>query len=189
MTIDELKSYLASCNSTYDEKDIQHGTQLRCHTGEVFTVYNTGKVVPGGTQTQLTANVVELQKTKSAIPAKPKPVVLKSDVSDTAKGRDVFIVYGRDTDARDQLELILRRMGMNPVILSQLPAAGDKLIEKLESYVGQKGNVAYACVLVTPDDEGHLAGAMDQKSTVLGKTSSWSLAWCWPVSDESESPS
>jgi len=54
-------------------------------------------------------------------------------------------------------------MGMNPIILSQLPAAGDTLIEKLESYVGQNGNVAYACVLVTPDDEGYIAGAVDQK--------------------------
>jgi len=52
---------------------------------------------------------------------------------------------------------------MNPIILGQLPGAGDTLIEKLESYVGDKGTVAYACVLVTPDDEGHLAGAPDQK--------------------------
>lgn len=52
---------------------------------------------------------------------------------------------------------------MNPIILSQLPAAGDTLIEKLESYIGHKGTVAFACVLVTPDDEGYLVGSPDQK--------------------------
>ena len=34
-----------------------------------------------------------------------------------AKGPDIFIVYGHDTTARDQLELLLRRMGFNPIIL------------------------------------------------------------------------
>ena len=63
----------------------------------------------------------------------------------------VFIVYGHDTDAREQLELLLRRMKLEPVILQNLPIGGDTIIEKLEANI----DVRYACVLLTPDDEGH----------------------------------
>jgi len=64
----------------------------------------------------------------------------------------VFIVYGHDTDAREQLELLLRRLKMEPVILANLVAEGQTIIEMLEKH---RGTVKYACVLLTPDDEGH----------------------------------
>ena len=41
--------------------------------------------------------------------------------------------------ARDNLELLLRRFGLNPIILQRLPAAGDTIIEKLEQYIGKGG--------------------------------------------------
>jgi len=77
MTIDELKYYLTSCNVGFDENPIQDGSQLRCHTGEIFSVYHTGKLVPGGTASELTANVLSLQKTKPAKSAGVKPNVSK----------------------------------------------------------------------------------------------------------------
>lgn len=75
----------------------------------------------------------------------------------------VFVVYGHDIASRDQLELILRRMGLEPIILANLPAAGDTIIEKLERYLGEHGNVGFACVLLTPDDEGHKAGKVEDR--------------------------
>lgn len=74
----------------------------------------------------------------------------------------IFIVYGHDTAARDNLELLIRRMGLAPIILANLPAAGDTIIEKLERYLGEHGNVGYACVLLTPDDQGHKAGLAEE---------------------------
>ncbi len=100
------------------------------------------------------ANTVAASRAKS-----PGP----TPTSAQAVSADVFVVYGRDVPARDELELVIRRMGLNPIIMSALPAAGDTLIEKLESYLGEKGRVAYACVLITPDDEGYLAGAESEK--------------------------
>lgn len=47
-------------------------------------------------------------------------------------------------------------MGLNPIILANLPAAGDTIIEKLERYLAKAGDVGYACVLLTPDDFGHV---------------------------------
>jgi len=75
----------------------------------------------------------------------------------------VFVVYGHDLAARDALELLLRRMGLEPIVLANLPAAGDTVIEKLERYLGEHGEVGFACVLLTPDDEGHAAGRPEEK--------------------------
>jgi predicted nucleotide-binding protein len=72
---------------------------------------------------------------------------------------DVFVVYGRDHEARTELEAMLRRWGLNPLILDQLPSEGATLIEKLEKY---QQSVNFAVVLATPDDEGHIAGEPDK---------------------------
>jgi predicted nucleotide-binding protein len=77
--------------------------------------------------------------------------------------RRVFVVYGHDRQARDALELLLRRMGLDPIVLANLPAAGDTIIEKLEQYLGDRANVGFACVLLTPDDEGFRKGRQDER--------------------------
>jgi predicted nucleotide-binding protein len=44
-------------------------------------------------------------------------------------------------------------MRLEPVILQNLVGGGQTIIEKLESSL----DVRYACVLLTPDDEGYPA--------------------------------
>ncbi|MBP3507977.1 MAG: nucleotide-binding protein [Lachnospiraceae bacterium] len=46
----------------------------------------------------------------------------------------MFVVYGHDTVARTQLEALLRRWDLEPLILDQLVSAGQTIIEKLEEY-------------------------------------------------------
>ena len=46
----------------------------------------------------------------------------------------------------------MRRLKLEPVILANMVAEGQTIIEMLEKH---RGNVKYACVLLTPDDEGH----------------------------------
>ena len=53
-------------------------------------------------------------------------------------------MYGHNTDARDDLELILRRVQVNPIILQNIPGVGDTLIEKLEALT----DADFACVLL-----------------------------------------
>ena len=74
------------------------------------------------------------------------------NVDETRVGPEprVFVVYGHDVDAREELELILRRVRTNPIILQNIPSKGDTLIEKLESLT----DADFACVLLTPDDVG-----------------------------------
>lgn len=70
----------------------------------------------------------------------------------TEQNNKVFVVYGHDTIARTQLEAMLRRWDLEPIILDQLPSSGNTIIEKLEEYT-QKVN--FGIVLATPDDKGY----------------------------------
>lgn len=56
---------------------------------------------------------------------------------------------------------MLRRWGLEPLILDQLPSEGATIIEKLERYTA---DVHFAVVLATPDDEGHKANHPDEKA-------------------------
>lgn len=66
----------------------------------------------------------------------------------------IFIVHGRDEYTRNEAELLLHRIGIEPVILSFQANQGATLIDKFEKYA----DVLYAIVLLTPDDFGGLEG-------------------------------
>lgn len=68
------------------------------------------------------------------------------------QNRKVFVVYGHDTNARTQLEAMLRRWDLEPLILDQLISSGQTVIEKLEEYTQQAN---FWIVLATPDDIGY----------------------------------
>jgi len=159
MTVDELRDFLNQRQVVFQEKEIQHGCQFKCQDGEIFAVFNTGTVTCQGKATELSKAVKGWKPAKAAyaVPAEKAAVVA------TGPDKRVFIVYGHDTTSRDGLELVLRRMGLEPIVLANLPAAGDTIIEKLEHYLKEHGNVGFACALLTPDDEGHKAGKPEEK--------------------------
>lgn len=78
--------------------------------------------------------------------------ILSKPVSENVINRKVFVVYGHDTNARTQLEAMLRRWDLEPLILDQLVSSGQTIIEKLEEYTNQ---VSFGIVLATPDDIGY----------------------------------
>lgn len=164
MTFDEICDFLQQRGIEFEVKEIEHARQIRAKSGEIITVYNSGKVVPGGKRTALRQEL-EAWKDSGFLPAATAddasggaaPIAPRAPLSN-----DVFIVYGHDTAARDGLELMLRRMDLNPIVFANLPAAGDTIIEKLEKYLRDSGNVGFACVLLTPDDQGHRQGASEE---------------------------
>lgn len=91
----------------------------------------------------------------------PPTVRPEHEPIDESGGREVFVVYGHDEPCRTELEAMLRRWHLEPLILDQLPSEGATIIEKLEKY-GQ--NVGFAVVLATPDDEGHRSGSESEKT-------------------------
>ena len=147
MSPDEMQTLLQAHNVGFLAKDIPHGRQFRLSDGAIANVYTSGKIVWQGKDTQAALKVKGLcggAEQAAVASGSPKEVASPSN-------NKVFIVYGHDIECREQLELLLRRMKLEPVILQNLPIAGDTIIEKLEANI----DVRYACVLLTPDDEGH----------------------------------
>jgi len=165
MSPEELRALLTQRQVNFLEKPLEHGVQFRCSEGEVFNVFNTGKVQLQGKKSS------ELAEAVLGLTTGASPMIREASVEGAghlsrateAIEKRVFIVYGHDIASRDQLELLLRRMGLDPIILQNLPAKGDTIIEKLEHYLGQTGNIGFACVLLTPDDEGNQVGHPDHK--------------------------
>ena len=71
-----------------------------------------------------------------------------------ANTTQIFIIHGRDTGTRELIAGVLRRLGLEPVILQEQPNRGRTIIEKFEEYA----QVGFAIALFTPDDFGGLEG-------------------------------
>lgn len=125
-----------------------HGYQIRLANGAVVNVYNSGKIFVQG------KNIEEVQEFIDSINQNQE----KSTVD--AANKNVFVVYGHDSDARNQLELLLRRFSLDPLILDQLPSGGQTIIEKLEANISK---ARFGIVLATPDDEGHRKDHPEEK--------------------------
>ena len=69
----------------------------------------------------------------------------------------IFIVHGRNIPIRNDIELFVRRLGLEPIILAEQANKGMTIIEKIEDY----SDVSYAIILYTPCDEGRKKGEQD----------------------------
>lgn len=73
----------------------------------------------------------------------------------------IFVVHGHDSDSRDQLELALRRLGLEPFILMNSTGGGKTIIESLENKIGRDFTSDFGIALFTPDDLGYAKQAGD----------------------------
>lgn len=65
----------------------------------------------------------------------------------------IFVVHGHDTTALEQLELVLRRLGLDPYILQNNDGQSKTIIEALEQQIYKEA--AFGIILLTPDDYGY----------------------------------
>ena len=165
MTADDARAFLVQRQVKFLEVEIPFGISFRCANGEILNVYTTGKVAIQGRPTPLSEEFLRWSVGGDVKPASPAADADKGEEPRAAPAINnrVFVVYGRDTASRDSLELLLRRMGLDPIVLAHLHAGGDTIIEKLEQHLGANAQTGYACVLLTPDDEGHLAGHPEER--------------------------
>jgi predicted nucleotide-binding protein len=147
MTVDEAKALLARAGLEVQKQQRlgnETGTQLRLSNGSIVNVFDKGTVNVQGKNRPDTEAILGIGAAgivDGAAVAGPK--------------RNVFVVYGHDQHCRDQLEAMLRRWSLEPLILDQLPTEGQTVIEKLESALAEAD---FGVVLATPDDEGNRAG-------------------------------
>lgn len=133
MTYEEIKKKIEACSylGIVEEKETGNSKQLRLSNGAIINCFRTGTHNVQGKNQQQVKDIL--------------------DGKVTNVGRKVFVVYGHDEIARTQLEAMLRRWDLDPIILDQQASGGQTIIEKLEEY---SADVGYAIVLATPDDEG-----------------------------------
>ena len=69
-------------------------------------------------------------------------------------GSRVFVVHGHDDPAREQLELVIHKLGLNPFVLQNSSGGGLTIIEALEKEISEDAS-HFGIVLMTPDDVGY----------------------------------
>jgi predicted nucleotide-binding protein len=69
--------------------------------------------------------------------------------------RQVFLVHGHDEVMKQTVARYLEKLDLDPIILHEKPDKGRTIIQKFEDHA----DVAFAIVLLTPDDLGRLRGA------------------------------
>ena len=66
--------------------------------------------------------------------------------------KEIFVIHGRDNEAKETVARFLTRLALTPVILHEQPNQGRTIIEKFE----RNAQVGFAVALLTPDDVGAL---------------------------------
>lgn len=145
MTLDEARRTVLANGCTIKSEDAMAnglGSRLVLTSGQIVNVYDSGKHSVQGKDSG--GRVKQLLDDLAADLAAGK-----------TPGRKVFVVYGHDDQALTQLEAMLRRWQLEPLILRRLPSGGQTVIEKLDHY---QSDASFGVVLATPDDQGHAKG-------------------------------
>ena len=85
---------------------------------------------------------------------------LTRETTTNKDSKNVFVVHGHDTNVRNEVELFIRAIGYEPIILCKRADKGDTIIEKIER---EAKNVCFAIVIYTSCDLGKDKNADDLK--------------------------
>lgn len=95
----------------------------------------------------------------------------------TRNKRKVFIVHGRDNEAKQEVARFISDLGLEPIVLHEQASQGRTIIEKIERYTN---DADFALVLYTACDHGR--GASDTKVRLViahGKMLYSNMAILW----------
>lgn len=113
-----------------------------CATTKNRTVINC--YTNGTISTQGKNNQEDLDKLKT---------ILNNDfATEDDKNKKVFIVHGHDENSLNELQVILYKFGLNPVVNKERASQGKTLIESL---IDDMRECVFGIVLLTPDDYGY----------------------------------
>jgi len=148
-SLDELKAKIAGITGAWSEDGSGKQT-FRSQEGGVLNWWpSSGTIQVQGQDPAKSILELALSGEIQPIPASG------SSAPATATPRQIFIVHGHDADARDQLELALHRLGLEPFVLMNTSGGGKTIIEALEGKIGHDYSSDFGIVLMTPDDVGY----------------------------------
>lgn len=164
-TLEDLRTIVKGCGFTVSaSSETEHGYQLRTDEGAIINWYpSTGRLqVQGKKEPRDKFESAWASYSGSAI--LPVTQVVSGNESETpvapvnpsTANKKVFVVHGHDDVAREQLELVLHKLGLDPFVLANTGGGGLTIIEALEGEIGPKNTQArFGIVLMTPDDMGY----------------------------------
>ena len=165
-SLEDLLTIIKGCGFDISEtKEQEHGHQLKTSEGAIVNWYpSTGKIVFQGKKVPK-ERLAEAwgAYTGTSSPGTPTSADTTSPLQDPVSpsnpqsaNKKVFVVHGHDNTSKEQLELILHKLGLNPFVLANTGGGGLTIIEALEAEIGPKQNQArFGIVLMTPDDMGY----------------------------------
>jgi predicted nucleotide-binding protein len=153
-TLDELKEKIRQSGAEGGWTEIANGHQFRCRDGSRLNWFpKTGTL-------QYQGDKEAAQRLKTLLGGAPAPQTA-APVAGVPAPRlpiekpKVFVVHGHDTVAREQLELVLHRLGLEPFVLANTGGGGMTIIEALEQEIVKPHiRARFGIVLLTPDDMG-----------------------------------
>jgi len=150
-TISQLKSRLedAGLNGEWSESEEEGKYRFKSDDKGVLNFWpSTGTL-------QLQGPSEAKAALRAAIDSSTPRKELPAAAVESRPAKQIFIVHGHDDIARDQLELALRRLGLEPFVLMNASGGGKTLIEALEGKIGRDHSSDFGIVLMTPDDVGY----------------------------------
>lgn len=152
-SFDELQAMVSGFGCVGSWTDIANGKQFKMKEGGILNWFPaTGRINFQGPA----AARDKLQQYFGGVStsvATSAPIATSIGANSQQK---VFVVHGHDTVAREQLELVLHKLGLDPFVLANTGGGGMTIIEALESEIGGHPNAArFGIVLMTPDDVGY----------------------------------
>jgi predicted nucleotide-binding protein len=164
-SLDDLQTIIRGCGFNISEVNPQeHGHQIRTTEGAIVSWYSsTGKLQVQGKKpvkdrfeeswNTYNGTAPTQKNTTPSVSATPAP---HAPVNPAAANKKVFVVHGHDTSSREQLELVLHKLGLDPFVLANTGGGGLTIIEALETEIGTNNHQArFGIVLMTPDDMGY----------------------------------
>jgi len=152
----QFKSAIESLQLNGKWEDFIQGLRYKTSDGGVITWYSsTGTILIQGTK-NAQKNINEHM---GKLNFEGFPEAYKDDEPEIKTknkgGSKIFVVHGHDTTSREQLELVLHKLGLEPFVLANTGGGGLTIIEALEKEIGKDGKSKFGIVLLTPDDFGY----------------------------------
>ena len=161
-TIEELQSLVANLGVDGEWKELSNQNyHFTTSDGAVLNWWQKTKTLqiqgPKAIKTTFEGQLLEaISEWKPVSKSTSLQVPVKSFAGQ--ENKRVFVVHGHDLASREQLELILHRLRLEPFVLANTGGGGLTLIEALEQEIGPRpGQCRFGIVLLTPDDMGYAA--------------------------------
>lgn len=148
-TLDPTKLYrvkITSSDTTLDQviKEIKEEDEQDPSPYSVFRSGAQWRAIDTAT------NVTDKFINKAPGSLKQKTTSIERTVSNGEDANKVFVVHGHDIELKNDVEIFLRSINLEPIVLHRQIDEGLTVIEKFEKH----SKVKYAIILLTPDDIG-----------------------------------